>query len=166
MPANCVRLGGTETSIVYFLRNRQIHTHACVTFRNQQPINLFYNQFFAPHSPTILCYSILSISFCLRMAFSFSVIRPALKSSLISERAFARGVQGLKICASLLELCRMARLGRLDDADAWLALPALLDVADPVSRSSKVKVCPPRPELKGPLADEPLVDPGVAALSV
>ena len=64
------------------------------------------------------------------MAFSFSVIRPALKSSLISERAFARGVQGLKICASLLELCRMARLGRLDDAEvAWLALPALLDVA-------------------------------------
>ena len=100
------------------------------------------------------------------MAFSFSVMRPALKSSLISERAFARGVQGLKICASLLELCRMARLGRLDDADAWLALPALLAVADPVSRSSKVKVCPPRPELKGPLADEPLVDPGVAALSV
>ena len=146
--------------MVLSLQNKQTHTRVR---RIQQSTNQSILQ--SVRASLAYFMSILLISFCLRIAFSFSVMRPALKSSLISERAFARGVQGLEICVSLLELCRMARLGRLDDADALLVLPAL-DVADPVSRSSKVKVCPPRPELKGPLADEPLVDPGVAALSV
>ena len=107
-------------------------------------------------------------------------MRPALKSALSSIRADARGVMVLNTAgppSSDALLCLIARFGRPlppEPTEApelllllllllllpYLPLPPPPIVAAP-SMSSKVKACPPWPELKGPLADELLFEPGV-----